>query len=190
MIKVIKAIIYFIFCKLLYRVEYVDKQNEESIDKCVLCANHSIWVDPGYIYPVTKNIKIMAKAELFKFKPLGSLLKYLGAYPINRGKKDSTSILHSVNLLTDKEHIKLLIFPEGTRVKKSEETRVKNGATYIAIKAKVPVIPIYISQSPKIFSKVYVKYGKPIYLDYDKHDDKEYINVVSKEVMNKIYDMK
>jgi 1-acyl-sn-glycerol-3-phosphate acyltransferase len=191
MIEFVKKLVYYIFCKFFYRVEYLDKQNEESLDKCLICANHSFWVDPIFIYSVTKNLYVMAKAELFKIGVIGKIFRYFGIFPINRGKKDSTSILHSVNILIDNPNSKLLVFPEGTRVKKIDEhVNAKKGAVYIALKAKVPIVPIYITRRPRIFSKVYVKYGKPIYLDFDKHDDKEYISVKSQEVLDIIYSMK
>ena len=59
----------------------------------------------------------MAKAELFKFKPFGFILKKAGVFPIHRGEKDAKSIIHAVNVFKKGKNRKLLIFPEGTRVK-------------------------------------------------------------------------
>ena len=190
MLKIIKSIIYFIFCKLVYHVHYEGKENEEALDKCVICANHSAWVDPLYIFAVTKNMSIMAKSELFKNKLIAKLFMWAGIFPIHRGSKDSKSILHAINILDENKNMKMLIFPEGTRVRNDIQKQAKVGATYIAIKANVPIIPVYITEKPKLFSKIYIKYGKAIYLDSSKHSDKEYIKEKSNQILKTIYDMK
>ena len=190
MLKVLKSIIYFIFCKLLYHVHYENIENEKSLDKCVICANHSVWMDPLYIFAVTKNMSIMAKAELFKNKLIGKIFLWAGIFPIHRGSKDSKSILHAVNILDESTNMKMLIFPEGTRYHDNLHKQAKVGATYIAIKANVQIIPVYISEKPKLFSRIDIKYGKPIYLDSAKHNDKEYIKEKSNEILKIIYNMK
>ena len=43
---------------------------------------------------------MMAKEELFKFKPLGWIFKKVGAFPIARGKKDFGHVFHAVNVVT------------------------------------------------------------------------------------------
>lgn len=190
MLKVLKSIIYGLFCKFFYRVKYINKENESNLSKCIICPNHSIWTDPLYIFPSTDNINIMAKAELFKNKLIGKIFYSVGMFPIHRGQKDGQSLLHAVNLIEKNEKAKLLIFPEGTRVKDIVHTKSKIGAIYIAIKANVPIVPVYITRKPKLFSRVYVIYGKPIYLDSSKHMDREYIKEKSDELLNVIYSLK
>ena len=56
------------FCKIFYRVNYINKENEENLDKCMICPNHSNTLEPTWIYAKTPNLSIMAKAELFKVK--------------------------------------------------------------------------------------------------------------------------
>lgn len=190
LLNILKVIVNFIFCKLLFHVHYQGKENEEKLDKCVLCANHSTWVDPVYIFVVTKNLNIMAKAELFNNKLIAKIFLWAGIFPIRRGSKDSKSIFHAVNLLDKGKKVKLLIFPEGTRIRNKMHVQAKVGATYIAIKANVPLVPIYITENPKLFSRVDIKYGKPIYFDKTKHSDKEYIKQKSNEILDIIYSMK
>jgi 1-acyl-sn-glycerol-3-phosphate acyltransferase len=119
--KIVKSLIYIIFCRIFYRVEYVNKENEEKLQKCIICPNHSNTVEPGFIYAKTNNLNIMAKAELFKFKPIASLLYYFDVFPINRGKGDIKSLLHSINIFKTDKEVKLLIFPEGHRIPKNKE---------------------------------------------------------------------
>ena len=55
--------------------------------------------------------------------------------------------------------------------------------------AKVPIIPIYITARPKYFSKVVVKFGKPIFYDKLQLKDKSKIEEASKQLLKEIYTM-
>jgi len=74
---------------------------------------------------------------------------------------------YSIKLLKDGEL--LLIFGEGTRNLKKELLPLKAGFAFLSIKAKVPVIPVYITETEDILTlkkfrpKVTVKFGKPIF---------------------------
>lgn len=182
----------FICCKILFRVKYINSNLETNIDKCVVCANHISGWDPIFLYADSKNLSVMAKAELFKFKPFGFILKKIGVFPINRGEKDVKSIMHSVNLLKDGTSNKLLIFPEGTRIKDGKRVPGKIGAAYIALKAEVPILPtkiIWKDKKRRLFSKIYVVYGNPISLDIEKSKDKDYLKKVTNEILDTIYNL-
>ena len=66
---------------------------------------------------------------------------------------------------------KICIFPEGTRNKTGVELLpFRHGAAAIAIKAKVPVVPIMIYEKPRYFRLTHVLVGDPVELTeyYDK----------------------
>lgn len=160
------------------------------MSKCIICPNHSNWVDPVFLFPVTNNINIMAKSELFKNKFMASLYKAFGIFPIRRGEKDARSLIHAINLFKTEEQTKLLIFPEGHRIKKDIRIEAKIGPAFIAIKAGVPIVPVYMTKNAKIFSKVEIRYGEPIYLDKDKETDKAYLKDISNKLLDTIYNLK
>ena len=86
--------------------------------------------------------------------------------------------------------IKLLIFPEGRVLKtKKERGEIKNGAIYIASMLEVPIIPVYITARPKFFSRVTVKFGKPIFTNKKNLKDKKKIQNESKVLMTEIYNL-
>ncbi|MCX8074617.1 MAG: 1-acyl-sn-glycerol-3-phosphate acyltransferase [Clostridia bacterium] len=189
-IYLVKKILYLVLSKIYYNVKHISKENEENLDRCIICANHTSAVDSIYIYSVTKNLSIMAKSELFKYKIIGNIFKYFGIFPIRRGKKDASSLLHAINLFESGNKIKLLIFPEGTRVKSGEHLSPKVGPAYVAVKANVPIVPVYISNDRRPFSKIKIIYGKPVYLDRSRNKDKVYLQSFSDELLNKIYSLK
>lgn len=181
----------FIFSHFLFRVKYVGLENIENAGKCVVCPNHSTIYDPFWVYFKSKDMWIMAKAELFKNRIMAALLKAYNVFPIKRGQRDASSLLHSINVIENNDNAKLLIFPEGTRIKKDKERgRAKVGPVYIASKAGVPIIPVHITKNPKLFSKVVVIFGEPIVLPENVHDTKEEMQKYSDIVLDKIYELK
>lgn len=111
-----------------------------GIEKCVLIvAPHtSIWDfiigRMGFSVYGFKG-RFIIKKEFFFF-PLGVLLKWLGAVPIDR-TKGATLISTAVSYFERHERFVLVITPEGTR-KKTDHW--KRGFHVIARKANVPVI--------------------------------------------------
>ena len=76
------GLIKFLFSHLLFRVKYLGLENIDNAGKCVVCPNHSTIFDPFWVYFKSKDMWIMAKAELFKNKLLGALLKAYNVFPI------------------------------------------------------------------------------------------------------------
>lgn len=185
-----RKVIIFIVCKILFKVEYRNEEILRKYDKCLICPNHSRIYDPIFIYPKVSNMYGMAKSELFKHKLLANFLNYHNIFPVDRESTDAKSLRKALKLMKNNDKIKLLIFPEGKVLKsRCERGIVKNGAVYIAAMAKVPIIPIYITARPKYFSKVVVKFGKPIFYDRLQLKDKNKIIDTSKQLLKEIYSM-
>lgn len=184
-----KSFIKFFCCKFLFSVHYDGLENLPSNQNCLICPNHSSIFDPFFIYPVSHNLHIMAKSELFKHKLLAKLLNHYNVFPINRNKRDPGSLFHSLDIFNDSNGTQLLIFPEGGVLKTEEEIgkRIRNGAVYIASKMNIPIIPVYITRRPKFFSKVTVHFGKSICYDSSISSDKILVKNHSKQLIDTIY---
>ena len=189
--KIVKKIIKILFCNIFYRVKYTGLENIKDIDKCLICPNHSNTVEPTWIYAVVDDLAIMAKAELFKNKIIAKILEYFNVFPIHRGEHDIRSLIHAISLFNNTNKRKLLIFPEGERLKKDvDRLPGKVGASYVAYKANVPMVPVYITKNAKLFSKVDVIFGKPIYLEKGIIKDKEKLQKFANDFMDRVYEMK
>ena len=187
--KFVKAILNFFICHVLYRVEYINKENEEKLESCVICPNHSSTIEAFYIWSKTDELNTMAKAEHFNNKLKATVLKWLGIFPVRRGEKDVASMLHAIRVLKNYKQ-KLLIFPEGTRVTNDFRRSIAHtGPLYIAAKAGVPVVPVFITRLPKKFSKVKVIYGKPLYISEKICNDKNKLKEIAENMVNDIYMM-
>ena len=131
----------------------------------------------------------MAKKELFKNKIFAKLLFSLGVFPVDREGNDLTAIKKSLRLL--KEERVLGIFPEGTRVKYFNDDFIKSGLALIAVKSQSPVLPVYSEGNYKLFSKIKIIIGQPIYIELEdnaKLSNEKYTEI-SKDIMKKVYEL-
>lgn len=131
---------------------------------CLLCGNHTRYSDPLFILFALgrrNHPYIMGKAELFHIPVLGWILKKAGVIPVDRGKSDVKAIKESMRVLKDGK--KLLMFPEGTRVKSGEAQSAKTGAAMLAVRTGVPIIPVWVPAKLGWFKRTPVIFGEPYY---------------------------
>src|SRR5512146_654009 len=65
-------------------------ENVPSQGGCVLASNHlSNWDVFAMQMALPRTIFFMGKAELFRFAPLGAVLRDFGAFPVYRGERDA-----------------------------------------------------------------------------------------------------
>lgn len=187
--KIIVFLVNIFICHVFYHVKYENINVVKKLDKCIICPNHSHILDPVWIYPKIDNMHIMAKSELFKNKIISKILKYFGAFPIRRGQKDAKSLIYSINVLKNNNKSKLLIFPEGGILSKDKrKIYITNGATYISAKTQIPIVPVYIKENPKIFSKILIVFGEPMEIGQISKN-KELLDEKSQELLKNIYSM-
>ncbi len=163
------VLIYLPF-KFLYFVTYHGRENEPADEPYILIANHTANVDPILLCSAVRKQKprYMAKKELFKVPIIGTLVKWLGAYPIDRDGTDIATLRKTIDML--KSGSPIGVFPQGHRYKHIDprETELKTGVGLIAIRANVKILPCYIKTKNnclKMFSKTDVYIGKPVTLE-------------------------
>lgn len=185
--KVISNIVF----RLIYRIEIIGKDRILKEGKFILCSNHINLFDPVIISMVVpRQVCWMAKKELFESKILAYLINKLGTFPVDREESDLSAIRNALKIL--KNEGVLGIFPEGTRVKEFDPSNAKAGVALISIKAKSPVLPVYIEGNYKIFSKIRIYFGEPIDFssNYGKKLSTENYISFSKEILESIYSIK
>jgi len=166
----------------VYRVHPV---NPENVPDCgvILACNHTSFADVLVLSAALKRqVRYMAKKELFKIPLLSQLIRALGAYPVDRGGADVGSIKRTIAMVEEGELIG--IFPQGHRYGKQDPrfTEIKPGVGMIAYHTKAPVVPVFIDNAKMktaMFRKNYVHFGKPLYFDqlgYQSGGRVEYMN--------------
>ncbi len=150
--------------RLAYRVQAEGREHIPPTGGVILCGNHINAQDPIVIgLACPRPICFMAKEELFRSQLLGFIIKGLGAFPVKRGSADRAALKHALALL--EAGCCFGIFPEGTRSRTGELQKPEPGTAYIALKSGVPVIPVGISGSYRLFSPIRVRFGPPVDLD-------------------------
>lgn len=155
------------FVRILYGLKVVGLENIPEESGVIICPNHTSNADPVVLAVTLKRqIYFMAKAELFKSRVLAKLFRVVGAFPVNRGKGDTSALNNAEKILQN--GCQLGLFIEGTRSKINNFLRPKTGCAMIAFKAGVPIVPVCISgqneHKLKIFRKNIISVGKPIFV--------------------------
>ncbi|MFI3175008.1 MAG: lysophospholipid acyltransferase family protein [Bacillota bacterium] len=156
--------VFAIYFKIMFKVEVIGKENVPSEGGIVLCANHISNYDPimiGVPLRHKRQVRFIAKKELFQSKFGNFLFNSIGAFPVDRqAKMDMKAFKQAVKILKDGEI--LGIFAEGTRVKEGEEQTAKAGVSMFAVKGGAVVLPVAISGTYKFRSKITVRFGEPM----------------------------
>ena len=156
----------------------------------LLCPNHTKASDPFFVVfaiGLKNRVMAMAKAEILRMPVIGWILSKVGVFGIERGKADVGAIKTAMKSLKAGE--KLLLFPEGTRVKEGEEGdhEAKNGAAMLSLRTGVPIVPIYIPRNKNWFRPTPVVIGEAYHpkIAGKKATAEEY-DAISAELMERI----
>lgn len=156
-------------------------QGAENVPKTgpvLMVANHTSYLDPVSIGDASpRRVVFMAKAQLFKIKPLDFLLRGVDSFPVKRGEADRGAFKNSLAMLGENRVV--CIFPEGTRMPTDVLGEAEAGAAVFAIKTGCPVVPVFVSGANKMLdwngklhrARVTVAFGTPF--TFPKNADRE-----------------
>lgn len=108
-----------------------------------------------------RRISYMAKKELFKIPVLGTVIRGLGAYSVDREGSATSAIRQSLKVLQRGGTVG--IFPEGTR-NRSGAVTPQTGVALLASLAGAPVVPASIRGTDRALrlAPIRVAFGEPI----------------------------
>jgi 1-acyl-sn-glycerol-3-phosphate acyltransferase len=160
----------------------------------VIACNHISYLDFALIgtgaLHTKRFIRFMAKKGAFDNKIAGPLLRGMKHISVDR-ENGGASFVTALRALRDGEII--CIFPEATISTSMEIKSMKSGAVRLAMGANVPVIPVVIWGSQRIWTKgqpknfrrqsipVQVVYGEPLH--FTKDQDLEACETILRETM-------
>ena len=189
----VRHILKFIFV-ILYKIVFIPKNinkkylYENKNEGVIVCANHISYMDAtGILMQNRRKVIFVAKSELFTIPVLHHWAHLFDIIPVRREENDLKSIKLCFKALKNKEA--LGIFPEGTIDGLKKHTDLKNGAAFMAYKAKVKVVPVGIKGNFKPFRRVVFNYGEPIDVTKFKTDDPDWINNATKYIMEQIIEL-
>jgi 1-acyl-sn-glycerol-3-phosphate acyltransferase len=127
----------------------------------VVVCNHQSLADIPLISNLPWEMKWVAKEELFRIPLVGRMLRWSGDIAVDRKspRSGALAILKAQKVLEQK--CSVMIFPEGTRTLDGRVRQFSDGAFHLAIKSKVPILPLVIEGSRDCIPKNSWKFGKP-----------------------------
>jgi 1-acyl-sn-glycerol-3-phosphate acyltransferase len=162
----------------------------------VIVANHRSGFDPMFLQVAAPRIVHWMVAKQYCTWWLTWFFRILRCIPAGRGGIDTAAVKHAIRLATAGELVGIM--PEG-RINESGDLMLpgRPGAALVALKARVPVIPCYISDAPyngrligPLFMKAHVKVivGDPIDLsEYYSRDREQGVTAeLTKRLMKEI----
>jgi 1-acyl-sn-glycerol-3-phosphate acyltransferase len=152
------------------KVELVGRENLAGLKSCVLVSNHQSFFDIFAIGAfIPGELRFVAKKELLKVPLVGYALKHSENIIIDR-EAGGREVRHAVAVI--KGGFIISVFAEGHRFTDNSIHEFNEGAAWIAILGKAPVVPMSISGSGAFFPrkaivvvpgrKMRMTIGKPI----------------------------
>ena len=138
---------------------------EEMQPPYIIMAKHRSFADPMALAIKVKRyeIRFIGKRELAHGRLKSWLFSGLHMILVSRHATDMAAMRQCMQTLKE-GHI-LGIFPEGTRHQPEMMQEVESGTAIIALRARVPLLPVYIDGKIRPFHITHIYYGKPMELD-------------------------
>ena len=152
--------------KTILPVKYHGLEHITSLDApYIMMGNHTTMLDPFMMALAVpkQQIRFIGKKELWKFPPFAWFANSINAIPVDRHNTDMEA-MRACMRVTREGHV-LGIFPEGTRHHKGLMTELESGVAMIALRSKVPLVPVYIAGKLGFFRTLHVYVGQPIMMD-------------------------
>lgn len=129
----------------------------------VAIANHTHIRDPIAMYFAFwyRRVSILALKEIFTTKLGDWFFRHVLCIPVDRENFNMQTFRSAADILDDGRV--LGVFPEGhINADKSSVQSFKSGAVLMAIKARVPIVPVYIEPYAKWYRRTVIVMGEPI----------------------------
>lgn len=118
----------------------------------IVAATHRSYLDPVLLSAfLPRTLYFMGKRELFRIPVLGALIRFLGAFPVDRRAARGSTFRRALDILNLGGAV--VIFPEGGIVHTLREDRFKTGFGSLASLSGAPVLPVVVDGSQNLFKR-------------------------------------
>lgn len=184
-----QSVLYFInvlITSLMWRVKVSGRLPVKPGQPAVVVSNHTSGIDPLLIQRTTNCcVHWMVAKEYVVHPAMAWAFRILRVIPVNRAGVDTAATKQALRWLEKGEPVGM--FPEGRINTNPAESLLlpgRPGAALVALRARVPVVPCYISGAPYngtalgsflMFARTRVVVGEPIDISefYERADDRE-----------------
>jgi len=133
----------------IYRLEVAGADRLPATGPAVVAANHDSVLD-GIILgaAISRELRFVAKAELWRSRLLAWALDGLGAIPIERGRSDYLAAARVLQALASGQAV--VIFPQGAV---GGDRVWKQGAAHAALLTGAPLVPVRLVGTARALSR-------------------------------------
>ncbi|RKX82828.1 MAG: hypothetical protein DRP57_09115 [Spirochaetes bacterium] len=194
MIYLLLRYISIIFLSVYNRLSVTGSKNLEESKQYIFIANHFSFFDLFImIAAINKPAIIPIKSDFFNGFPMRNFLLLINGIPVKNNRissKSINSIIHEV-----KNGKSLFIAPEGRISKDGNLQEFRDGASLIAFKTGIPVIPVAIFNASKVLPpgsilprpyRIRVKIGNPVAANFSVTNRKR-IREYTEIIRNSLY---
>ena len=174
----------------LFRTRATGTENVPIEGPVLLAPNHFSQMDHFFagVY-LRRQIRIMAKSQLFGTGILSWIFYFGGIFPVRRGHRDEEAFA-TVRTLFEQGGA-VMVYAEGGRSRTGDLGEPRHGIGRMALESGIPVVPVSINGSAAVrrwrrlfFPKVTVQYGTPLTFPVEREASRDR----QQEVANEIFD--
>ena len=198
LLRILKSIVHRLF-QLLFSLEYQGLEHVPARGAVILAGNHPSYLDPVLVsLAIPRTIRFMAWDALFKVPVVGSIIRAVGAFPVDLRKGHGEAAFQEAWKVLQAGEA-LGIFPEGQRSERGPMGELRTGVARLAVETGAPIIPITIGGAFRAWpkwrllpkpAKIIVRFHAPMVLaEADRstrRSDKTYHREVMQEVAGRI----
>jgi 1-acyl-sn-glycerol-3-phosphate acyltransferase len=139
---------------------------------CIFAANHVSNMDPLAFVPlIPRRVALLVKSELFRVPILSKAMRMAHFVPVERENREAAAASVETALKYLKEGLSFAVYPEGTRSRDGRMLPFKKGTFVMAVRAKVPVVPVSIVGAQNLMrpgewavrpGEVTIRFGPPV----------------------------
>ncbi len=176
-------------------------------ESAIILANHRSPVDPMLLWmndqrwnrgPAVRPVRFLMAKEYYQIPGVHWIGKTMQSIPVDRSVHDAKPVMKALRIL--KENNLVGVFPEGGINKENGIKEANPGIAFLALRAKVPVYPVFVKNSPQAKSmvgcfckpeRVEIIYGDPIDLSaYEgKRKNQELLREACDYMMTQLADL-
>jgi 1-acyl-sn-glycerol-3-phosphate acyltransferase len=120
-------------------------------EAAIYCVNHQSAMDIPVLYAnLPVQFRFVAKRSLFNLPFMGWHMRRSGHIPVDRDRPREAMKSMKKVAQEIREGKSVLLFPEGHRSRNGQLLPFKAGGFYIAILARVPIVPVTVNGTPYV----------------------------------------